>query len=221
MAGDRKNFLLYREWGRPINLLSDAQAGILLKSFFKYWDGEAPTFDDEGLKMISSFIFAQFDRDSVAYQKKCAANQANGKKGGRPKTQQNPTKPKKTERFLEKPRKPDEDEEDEEDIYTAIADSYNRLCPSLPRCSKLSDQRKRQINARLKEGYTVADFEEVFRRAEASDFLSGRSGAWTGANFSWLIKSENMLKIMEGHFENPQKRNDTQAGKIDFGQYGI
>ncbi len=208
---ERKSFLLYKEWGEPVNFLSDAQAGRLLKEIFAFGEsGREPAFeDDAALRMISSFIFAQFHRDAEAYEAKCAANRANGKKGGRPKTQENPTKPNKTERFSEKPRKPDEEEDEGEDIYAAVAAAYNQLCPSLPRCTKLSDKRRGLIRARAREGYKLSDFEQAFRCAEASDFLSGRSGSWK-ANFDWILNGSNLLKVVEGSYTNPAAMNKAQ-----------
>lgn len=222
---ERNRFLVYLEWEKLVDGLSDEKAGILFKSLFDYWRGEVPDFDGEALRLVSSYVFDRFKKDDEAYREKCEAYSVNGKLGGRPRKSRKSDgfseKAIESDGFSGKAEKADTDKIRIEEMYNDIADAYNRLCPSLPKCTKLSDQRKRQIKARLKEGYTVADFEEVFRRAEASDFLSGRSGVWTGANFSWLIKGENMLKAMEGNFENPRRRDDTQAGKIDFGQYGI
>ena len=69
----RKSFLLYKEWSDPINMLSDNQAGKLLKAMYEYWtDGKQPDFNnDPALTMISSFIFSQFKRDEIAYEEKC------------------------------------------------------------------------------------------------------------------------------------------------------
>lgn len=105
---------MYKEWSDPINMLSDNQAGKLLKAMYEYWtDGKQPDFNnDPALTMISSFIFSQFKRDEIAYEEKCQINKANGAKGGRPKNQ---SKPKETERFSEKPKKADEEEDEEED----------------------------------------------------------------------------------------------------------
>ncbi|MEY8367583.1 hypothetical protein AALA24_02330 [Anaerovoracaceae bacterium 42-11] len=102
---------------------------------------------------------------------------------------------------------------DKEDIYTSdfqeIADAYNRICHSLPKCTTLSDKRKKALHARLKSGFRPSDFEEVFRKAEESDFLSGRKGKWK-AGFDWLINENNMIKVREGNYDNRKEQgNDT------------
>lgn len=83
----------------------------------------------------------------------------------------------------------------------AVMSAYNQLCPSLPRCMKLSDKRKRAIRARLKSGFTLDDFEKAFTAAEKSDFLSGRKAEWK-AGFDWLLNENNLVKVLEGNYEN-------------------
>lgn len=222
---ERNRFLVYLEWEKLVDGLSDEKAGILFKALFDYWRGEVPDFDGEALRLVSSYIFDRFKKDDEAYREKCEAYSVNGKLGGRPRKSRKSDgfseKAIESDGFSGKAKKADTDKIRIEKIYNDIADAYNRLCPSLAKCTKLSDRRKKQIKTRLCEGYKLQDFEEVFQKAEASDFLSGRTQSWRGANFDWLIKNENMLKVLEGQFENPRRGDDTQAGKIDFGQYGI
>lgn len=91
------------------------------------------------------------------------------------------------------------------DEMQEVVDAYNCLCPSLPRCTTLSDKRKKTINARFKAGWHMDDFEEIFRAAEKSDFLSGRKGKWK-AGFDWLLNENNMIKVLEGNYDNDSKR---------------
>ncbi len=103
---------------------------------------------------------------------------------------------------------------DKEDIYTSdfqeIVDAYNRICHSLPKCTTLSEKRKKALRARLKSGFRPHDFEEVFRLTEESDFLSGRKGKWK-AGFDWLINENNMIKVLEGNYNN-RKEQENDAG---------
>ena len=36
-----------------------------------------------------------------------------------------------------------------------------------------------------------------------SDFLSGKNGKWYGCNFDWILKPENLKKILSGAYDNP------------------
>ncbi len=41
-----------------------------------------------------------------------------------------------------------------------------------------------------------------FEYVNQSDFLTGRSGAWSNCNFEWLITQGNFVKVIEGNYEN-------------------
>lgn len=65
----------------------------------------------------------------------------------------------------------------ENSIYATIRELYNSVCGSYPRLVKMSEARKKAINARMKTGYTLDDFQTLFEKAEASDFLKGKINA--------------------------------------------
>ena len=54
--------------------------------------------------------------------------------------------------------------------YEKIGEMYNQICKSFPRCTSLSDARKKAIKARFASGYTIEDFQREFEKAEASSF---------------------------------------------------
>jgi len=92
--------------------------------------------------------------------------------------------------------------------YDEIVSLYHDLAPSFPRIQKLTEKRKRAIRARWRADPNLETFKQLFRKAEASDFLSGRNGKWTSCNFDWLISESNMIKVLEGAYDNkgpPQK----------------
>lgn len=87
-------------------------------------------------------------------------------------------------------------------IYDTIRESYNSVCGSYPRLSKMSEARKKAINARMKTGYTLEDFKTLFEKAESSDFLKGKNQRNWSATFDWLIKDTNMAKVLDGNYDN-------------------
>jgi hypothetical protein len=94
-----------------------------------------------------------------------------------------------------------EDEDNSIIKYKSIIDNYNSLCNKLPSVLKLSDQRKKHLNARIAE-FGEPKIIEVFRRAGQSDFLNGKNERAWKADFDWLINPNNFLKVIEGKFEN-------------------
>lgn len=105
--------------------------------------------------------------------------------------------------------------------YEAIKDFYNQVCVSFPRCTTMSENRKKAIKARFTGGYTLEDFKKVFVKAENSSFLKGRNDRnWT-ATFDWMIKDSNMAKILEGNYDDRKgNRDDPNPQDPSEGNYG-
>ena len=109
----KETFLMCGEWEKHISLLTDEQAGQLMKAIFSYQNREETPSGDPLVQMAFSFMQSFFDESNARYAEKVKANQENGKRGGRPKkadglsenpknplgfteTQQNPEEPNKT-----------------------------------------------------------------------------------------------------------------------------
>ena len=86
--------------------------------------------------------------------------------------------------------------------YDEILDTYHQNCPSLPKVKFLTDKRRAAIRTRWRQYQDISIFEELFKKAETSDFLSGRNGKWTACNLDWLLKEANMIKVLEGSYSN-------------------
>ena len=105
--------------------------------------------------------------------------------------------------------------------YQQIVDMYNETCVSFPKLRSLSEARKKAIRARLKT-YSTNDIQEVFNKAENSDFLKGANNRNWSANFDWMFKDANMAKILDGNYDNrtePPKNKDgygTSFMDLDF-----
>lgn len=106
---------------------------------------------------------------------------------------------------LEEDREEELDKEIEKRIdCQQIVDLYHSICKSLPKIRSLSEPRKKAIKARLKS-FSLEDIKTVFAKAENSSFLKGEDGGWQ-ANFDWLIKEANMLKVLEDNYADKPKR---------------
>ena len=95
----------------------------------------------------------------------------------------------------------DKENRDKRIDYQRIAAMYNDTCVSFPRLKALSDARKKAIKARL-QTYTYEDFQTLFTKAEASNFLKGKNDRNWSASFDWLIKDANMAKVLDGNYDN-------------------
>lgn len=93
--------------------------------------------------------------------------------------------------------------------YKEIVQAYNDICKSLPSVKVISDKRKKKMRVIYREVGGLDIITEAFKKAENSDFLSGRNGKWGGCNFDWLINYNNFIKVIEGTYDN---RNGLQGG---------
>ena len=94
--------------------------------------------------------------------------------------------------------------------------SFNTICSSLPPEEELTEG--------LSQALTYAErliapkrLEEVFRMAAESDFLSGRSGVWRGCSLTWILKPDNLRKILSGKYRNRGKpKRQTLVEQFDL-----
>ena len=98
--------------------------------------------------------------------------------------------------------------------YTSVIGDFNRICQNLPNVKAINPTRKGRIDraAEILRRYG-ASFEELFARAEASDFLTGRVKDWR-ANFDWILKPENLTKILEGCYDNRTVQANKGKGSV-------
>lgn len=86
--------------------------------------------------------------------------------------------------------------------YEQIKGLYNEICVSFSRCTAMSEARKKAIKARFSSGYTMDDFRQLFQKTEASSFMKGANSRNWRATFDWLIKDQNMAKVLDGNYDD-------------------
>jgi len=86
-----------------------------------------------------------------------------------------------------------------------IALIWNERTKSLPKVKDWTKAREKAAGAVLK-ARSLEEWSLACERTEASEFLSGRSEKWTHCSFDWLTKPANLIKVLEGNYEN---RNGT------------
>lgn len=96
--------------------------------------------------------------------------------------------------------------------YSKIKELFNKTCVSLSRVITISPNRKKAIAARWKEyGGNIETFEKLFTMTEESEFLKGKNERHWTATFDWLMKPNNMTKVLEGNYRN--KGTSTKLNK--------
>lgn len=106
---------VFGDLSATVDLLSDAEAGRLLKSLLHYINGG----EDELLgqeKLVFAMLKSQIDRDSASYAAFTDKQRENGKKGGRPqKANAFSDNPKNPSLFSETPKSQEEEKEKDKD----------------------------------------------------------------------------------------------------------
>ena len=125
---------VFGDLSATVDLLSDAEAGRLLKSLLHYINGG----EDELLgqeKLVFAMLKSQIDRDSASYAAFTDKQRENGKKGGRPpkanafsENPKNPSLFSETQKSQEeeKDKDKDKDQEKDKDVTGAKAPSRAR-----------------------------------------------------------------------------------------------
>lgn len=104
--------------------------------------------------------------------------------------------------------------------YSEIKRLYNGICGGkMPKVLNLSDARRRSIKSRFADGYTAEDFQRMFETAAASPFLCGENERSWVANFDWLIKPANMVKVLEGNYSARSEENQPQNHSYDLDMF--
>ena len=80
MAKDKKSFVLYSDQRSLIDLLSNEQAGQLLKHIYSYVNDEDPTLSDLSLKLAFEPIKLQLKRDLLKWDNQREQRSKAGKK---------------------------------------------------------------------------------------------------------------------------------------------
>lgn len=117
-----KAFNIYLDNAEQIMILNVEQRGELLTALLEFVQGKKDfDFSDGMVKMCFSFMSKQITRDFEKYEERCAALSEFGKKGGRPKKQENQENLKVFEetnenlKVFSKSQKSQEEEEKEEE----------------------------------------------------------------------------------------------------------
>lgn len=114
---------LFGDASATVDLLSDAEAGRLLKSLLHYANGQADELPGQE-KLVFAMLKAQIDRDAASYQVFLDKQRENGKKGGRPKNPNlkngNPENPSLFPKTQKSQEKDIDKEKEKEDVVVVV-----------------------------------------------------------------------------------------------------
>lgn len=82
---NQTGLIAYSDWLPVLEDMDDADAGELMKALMRLaFNGEVYNGENVRIKSLYRLMGAAVMRDKERYAQKCARNQQNGRKGGRP-----------------------------------------------------------------------------------------------------------------------------------------
>lgn len=100
-----------------------------------------------------------------------------------------------------------------------VVSRFNAICVSLNKVGGMTEPRRKAVQSAL-NAVGQEKLTELFRKAEASDFLTKRNSTGWKPGFDWLLKPENYTKVLEGNYDN---RNSAQTApaQTDYTNGGL
>ena len=219
----KSSFLIYHEYREPLKLLTDEQRGRLLMALIDYSEsGVVPELD--GISMMAfSFIQSQMDRDSKKYENRCSSNRENGKKGGRPKKENDSEEnPKNTlgfeeiEKKTKNPKKPIKIKNKDKDINKntmckseadALFERVWKLYPQKRGKGKVSDANKRRL---LDIGFD--ELSRAIDRYKADLALDDWRKPQNGSTFF----NSGYIDYLDANYEKPERiQSEKTPGELN------
>lgn len=96
--------------------------------------------------------------------------------------------------------------------YEQFKNLYNGICTNLPQVKMLSEKRKKAIRDFQKQ-LTVDDFKAVCKKANKSDFMTGKNDRGWKADFDFLLRVDKAINILEGKYDNEE--SGKESGSFD------
>ena len=214
-------FHMYLSNETQFEMLSDTQAGMLVKALFAYANrGAEPDFDDLTLKLFFSLLKNNLDREFDNYSKLCEQNRRNANK-------RYVTACDRIQEEKEKEEEKEDEEDKEKDTHSekeadaafceSVLSQFNGICERLPKVKRLTSRRAE----RIKQALPLLDgegFVGLFKRAARSDFLCGGGKNEWKATFDWIMKPDNIARILEGSYdpaESPPTRSSYDIDELE------
>lgn len=94
--------------------------------------------------------------------------------------------------------------------YWEIVKIYHEELPDLPQVKKLTKQREKYLLYTWREEtkhQNLSWWRKYFQVVRSSDFLIGKTGGTWKADFEWLIKPDNLARVIEKRYINRQGGN--------------
>lgn len=92
--------------------------------------------------------------------------------------------------------------------FKKLVSFFNQNRGAMPEVKVLSDSRRKAVNLIIKR-HSKEDLIKVIEKVKGSAFLQGDNDRQWLADFDWITKPKNFVKILEGNYDNKKTENAT------------
>lgn len=96
--------------------------------------------------------------------------------------------------------------------YDNIKSLFNKICKVMPNIKDLTEKRKKVLKTLVKSQPDF-NFEEYFKKVADTPFLNGHNKNGWVAGFDWIMKPDNITKVIEDTYKSNQNQQQKQQGK--------
>lgn len=88
-----------------------------------------------------------------------------------------------------------------------VSDAWNEVADNvkLPKIAVVSDKRRRQIEARLRDAFFRENWRAALSKISGLEFCKGQNDRGWVASFDWFVSPDAVAKIIEGKYDNRSK----------------
>jgi hypothetical protein len=87
-----------------------------------------------------------------------------------------------------------------------VVSYWNSKAPNIKEVQAVAGERERSLRARMNEPFFLANWQAAIDRIAESDFCTGRNDRGWVADFDFFVRPETVIKVMEGKYGEPKKR---------------
>ena len=91
-----------------------------------------------------------------------------------------------------------------------FVEQYNSICHSLPKCTRLTDRRRKAILKTL-SNFTEEEILQVLTNLEASDFCKGKNDRGWKANIDFVLREDKFVAALEGRYNSKSRGCNVEA----------
>jgi hypothetical protein len=98
-----------------------------------------------------------------------------------------------------------------------FTDSWNEHCGKLPKVEKLTDGRRKKLQARIRQGLTLDRWREAIHGCATKPFLMGSNGSGWTATFDWLLANDtNVEKAITNPYGVGNQADNGKGNSVSF-----